>query len=68
MDPARRDVTLSSATAVLTGEEDSTYAGRSVDAHGDIARDGDPRSRHRCIAASVAKVIDGGIVSWCTDP
>jgi len=60
--PVDGDVALSSATAVLTGEEDSTYAGVSVDAHGDIDRDRINDLAIGSIGASVPKVIDGGIV------
>jgi hypothetical protein len=60
--PLDGDVALSSASAVLTGEEDSTYAGTSVDEHGDIDRDGTDDLAIGAIGATIAKVIDGGIV------
>jgi hypothetical protein len=66
--PLDGDVAPSSATGVLTGGEDSTYAGTSVDAHGDIDRDGIDDLALGAIGASVAKVIDGGIVSVVYGP
>jgi hypothetical protein len=60
--PLDDDVPLSSAAALLTGEADSTYAGASVEQHGDIDRDGIDDLAIGAVGASIGTAIGGGVV------
>jgi hypothetical protein len=60
--PLDGDVPLTSATGVLTGEASSTYAGTSVDEHGDIDRDGADDLVVGAVGASIGTATYGGAV------
>jgi hypothetical protein len=60
--PLDGDVAVSDATGLLTGEADSSYAGSSVETHGDIDSDGTDDLAIGAVGAVLGTATDGGIV------
>lgn len=60
--PLTGDASVTAASAVLTGEASSIYAGSSVDANGDIDTDGVDDLAIGAIGATVGTTLYGGVV------